>query len=58
MHDVSTMPDEHEPSPWIKMGLFWLVIALISAFFFCLGYFYGKGNEPAKIIIEKAIKSQ
>jgi len=47
------MPDEHQPPQWLKKALFWLIIALISVFFFCLGYFYGMGNEPTKIIIEK-----
>jgi len=50
-------PDEHRPPEWVKRGLFWLVIALMSVFFFCLGYFYGRGNEPAKIIIEKNCNS-
>jgi hypothetical protein len=46
-------PNEHQPPQWVKLALFWLVIALIGLFFFSLGYFYGRGNEPAKIVIEK-----
>jgi hypothetical protein len=46
-------PDEHQSPQWVKKALFWLVIALISGFFFSLGYFYGRGDEPAKIVIEK-----
>ena len=46
--------EQKGPSQGIKIGLFWLIIALISAFFFGIGYFYGKGNQPAKIVIEKA----
>ena len=51
---MSTGESNSSPSKGIKIGLFWLVIALISVFFFSFGYFYGRGNEPAKIVIEKA----